>query len=54
MERYNLVKNNGKFSEFKKEYLRLKNLHLSRQDGIKSFSIFLETLNNIEQKYGTR
>ena len=28
-------------------YLDLKNMHLSKQDGVKSFSIFLETLNEV-------
>ena len=50
MERYNTIKKNVGIVPFKKEYLRLKNLHLSKQDGVKSFSIFLEALNNIEQK----
>ena len=54
MDRYNIIKEEGLFSDFKEEYLRLKNIHLSKQDGVKSFSIFLETLNNIEQRYGTR
>lgn len=44
-ERIKAVKENGDWLEFKKRYLELKNIHLSRQDDRKSFSIFLETLN---------
>lgn len=44
-ERFKAVKENGCWLQFKKRYLELKNIHLSRQDGVKSFSIFLETLN---------
>ena len=44
-ERFKAVKENGYWMEFKRRYLYLKNMHLSRQDNIKSFSIFLETLN---------
>ena len=49
MERYQAVKSRGLWNEFKQRYLELKNLHLSRQDGIKSFSIFLETLIEFER-----
>ncbi len=44
-EKVKVIKENGYWKDFKQRYLELKNLHLSRQDGIKSFSIFLETLN---------
>lgn len=44
-EKFKAVKDNGNWLKFKKRYLELKNMHLSRQDGVKSFSIFLETLN---------
>lgn len=44
-EKYLAIKKNNLYLDFKKRYLRLKNMHLSRQDDIKSFSIFLETLN---------
>lgn len=44
-ERFKAVKENGDWMEFKRRYLELKNMHLRRQDGVKSFSIFLETLN---------
>ena len=44
-DRFKAVKENGYWSAFKRRYLELKNIHLSRQDGLKSFSIFLETLN---------
>ena len=39
------VKDNGGWKNFKDRYLELKNMHLCRDDGVKSFSIFLETLN---------
>lgn len=45
MERFKAVKDSGQWSKFKQRYLQLKNMHLSRKEGIKSFSIFLETLN---------
>lgn len=45
LERFKAVKENGYWLEFKERYLKLKNMHLSRQDGVKSFSVFLETLN---------
>lgn len=44
-ERFKIVKASGDWLKFKQRYLELKNLHLKRQDGVKSFSIFLETLN---------
>ena len=44
-ERFKAVKENGDWMEFKRRYLELKNMHLRKQDGVKSFSIFLETLN---------
>ena len=44
-EKFQAVKENGYWNEFKRRYLELKNMHLRRQDGVKSFSIFLETLN---------
>lgn len=44
-ERFKAVKENGYWSAFKQRYLELKNIHLKKQDRIKSFSIFLETLN---------
>lgn len=43
--RYQMIKETGHFEQFRQRYLELKNIHLSRNDGIKSFSIFLETLN---------
>lgn len=39
------IKEDGKWQDFKDRYLELKNMHLRRNDNIKSFSIFLETLN---------
>ena len=44
-ERFKAVKEKGYWLEFKERYLELKNMHLRRQDEVKSFSIFLETLN---------
>ncbi|MBD5406414.1 MAG: hypothetical protein HDR56_02200 [Treponema sp.] len=44
-ERFKAVKQSGHWLKFKERYLELKNMHLSRQDDVKSFSIFLETLN---------
>lgn len=48
MERYLAIKHNGNFDEFKKRYLWLKNHHEKRRDNVKSFSIFLEALNEFE------
>lgn len=48
MERYLAVKHAGEFNDFKARYLTLKNHHESLRDGVKSFSIFLETLNEFE------
>lgn len=45
MERFKVVKDSGQWIKFKERYLQLKNMHLSRRDDVKSFSIFLETLN---------
>ena len=45
MERFQAVKKSGDWMEFKNCYLKKKNEHLRLQDGVKSFSIFLETLN---------
>lgn len=39
------IKENGEWEDFKERYLKLKNMHLRRRDGVKSFSIFLEALN---------
>ena len=39
------IKENGEWDNFKDRYLELKNMHLRRGDGVKSFSIFLEALN---------
>ena len=44
-ERFQKVKDNGCWVDFKERYKELKNLHLSRRDNVKSFAIFLETLN---------
>ena len=44
-EKFKAVKAKGYWVEFKQRYLELKNMHLSRRDEIKSFSVFLETLN---------
>lgn len=46
--RFKRVKECGDWVRFKRRYLELKNLHLTAQDGVKSFSIFLETLNEFK------
>ena len=43
--RFAQIKNNGQFTQFKSRYIELKNMHLQRNDDRKSFSVFLETLN---------
>ena len=45
LERFQRVKENNQWINFKKRYLELKNMHLKRKEDKKSFSIFLETLN---------
>lgn len=45
LEKFKALKEDGYWIQFKERYLELKNMHLRRQDGVKSFSIFLETLN---------
>ena len=49
LKKYQQIKKGGYFPQFKERYLELKNMHLRRQDEIKSFSIFLETLNEFYQ-----
>lgn len=49
IERFSHVKHLGLFNDFKTRYLELKNMHLSRGEDIKSFSVLLETLNEFEQ-----
>lgn len=44
-DKLHAIKENGEWEDFKDRYLELKNMHLSRQDDVSSFSIFLETLN---------
>jgi len=39
----------NKWKEFMNEYLRLKNHHLRQNDGVKSFSIFLEAINSFRR-----
>ena len=46
-EKFQRIKEEGLWLKFKNRYLELKNWHLSRQDEVKSFSIFLETLNEV-------
>lgn len=43
-EKFQWVRKNN-WLKFKSRYLALKDMHLRRGDGVKSFSIFLETLN---------
>lgn len=45
LARFKTIKEDGLWLKFKERYLELKNMHLRRGDGLKSFSIFLETLN---------
>ena len=49
LERFQYVKQTGQWVSFKKRYLELKNMHLRRQDDVKSFSVFLETLNEFRR-----
>ena len=44
-EKFHQIKSQGYWQDFKKRYLELKNYHLCRGEKIKSFSVFLETLN---------
>ena len=50
LERFSIIKKRIVFKVFKDRYLDLKNMHLRRNDQEESFSIFLETLNEFEQK----
>lgn len=45
LDKFKALKQRGYWMQFKERYLELKNQHLRRQDNVKSFSIFLETLN---------
>jgi len=45
VEKFRHLKEKGYWLDFKERYLELKNMHLTRNDNVKSFSIFLETLN---------
>ncbi len=45
MVKFKAIKDEGYWPQFKIRYLELKNMHLRRNDEIKSFSIFLETIN---------
>jgi hypothetical protein len=49
-ERFKAVKAAKKFSEFKERYGQKKNDNLSKKRNISSFSVFLETLNEIIPK----
>ena len=51
-ERYLKIKKIGKYNEFKEIYFKKKNDDENQKKGVKSFSLFLETLNEMEQKYG--
>ena len=44
-EKFKSIKEKGKWISFKNRYLELKNIHFKKNDQVKSFSIFLETLN---------
>lgn len=45
LEKFQQLKAQGYWQDFKERYLELKNYHLLRRDNVKSFSVFLETLN---------
>ncbi|MGI6710888.1 MAG: hypothetical protein ACOX4W_05540 [Bacilli bacterium] len=45
MLKFKVIKEKGYWLLFKKRYLELKNMHLRRNDQTRSFSIFLETIN---------
>jgi hypothetical protein len=47
--KFKAIKEKGYWLQFKKRYLELKNAHLRKNDGIQSFSIFLETINEFYQ-----
>lgn len=49
MKRFLVVKNNNKYKEFEKRYFELKNDPSKQKANIKSFSLFLEALNEFEQ-----
>ena len=51
-EKFQWIKKQGYWKIFKDRYLELKNMHLKRGEDIKSFSIFLETLNEFVNNYG--
>lgn len=48
----NALKKLGVWNEVRNLYLSKKNMHLSRQDEIASFSVLLETLNELSSQYG--
>lgn len=50
LSRFSFVKQQFPFKDFKERYLELKNLHLNNNDQVESFSVFLEALNEFEQK----
>ncbi len=45
LEKFQQIKIQGYWQSFKERYLELKNYHLRKNDKVKSFSVFLETLN---------
>lgn len=45
LEKFQQIKAQGDWEDFKERYLELKNYHLLKGDKRKSFSVFLETLN---------
>ncbi len=54
ISRFSLIKQKFPFTDFKKRYLDLKNMHFDNHDQIESFSVFLEALNEFEQKQPRR
>ena len=53
-EKLIILKRSGKWQEIKDLYLQKKNMHMRRDDGIESFSILLETLNELCSRYGIK
>jgi len=47
--KFNRIKEEGYWEDFKERYLNKKNFHLKRNEEIPSFSVFLETLNEYFQ-----
>lgn len=46
---FTIIRKNGKWLEFKKRYLELKNMHLKMGEKRKSISVYMETINEFKQ-----